>query len=622
MINIILRTLAGASLIVVGCSRSSLDQNVDRGLSEQASTSASVAESESEPSPAQQVKLTENVPADTTKLNAPAMAEECRFHQVPSWKEQPYLTTPLVGRIDFSLEIQATTNELPRGKCILELSNEREQISRSAELHDLLASSSNDDERKLHYRWNVFGLMPNTTYDATLRFEIEKFRSDLPETQFKIATPAVSPLFPEFQVRTADMERMEPGLTLFNLIRWENNKPNTDFGAIVALDSVGNIRWFYQADHLIFVVRQLTNGHLLYGYGNRTDGLIEIDLTGRLIRRWDAANLGRTVATGAIPVKVDSLHHDVFPVDSQTFLALSTSLHSVEPYYDPSYHPRKRVPQANIIADEIIELRTDGTVTRRWSLFDLLDPRRIGYGSLHHFWNQRGYEHVAGGTFDWSHANSVTIDPIDGGIIVSVRHQDAVIKIDPTRGELLWILGNPQGWRGSHSRKLLKPIGRPQWPFHQHAAEVTPHGTLLLFDNGNYQSMPFDQRLPAEENQSRVVEFLIDQDALTVEQVWEYRGEPGQSFYSTFLCDADWLPQTGNILVTNGGEIRDEQGRRTDAAPGDDQWAEIFEVTHTTPAARVFDLLVRSQDSSIGWSIYRSERINDFFRAVKVIQHP
>ncbi len=425
---------------------------------------------------------------------------------------------------------------------------------------------------------------------------------------------------PQIRVTYASVQRMEPGLTLFNLIRWENNKPDTDFGAIVAIDHEGKLRWSYQAPHLIFIVRQLANGNLLYGYGNRTDGLIEIDLLGNIVRRWDAANLGRTVADNSIPVAVDSLHHDVYPIDSETFLALTTNLHEMQPYYDPSYHSRQRIPKANIIADQVIEIKTDGTIVHRWPLFDLLDPRRIGYGSLHNFWDSRGYEHVEGGTFDWSHSNSVTYDSTDNSIIISVRHQDAVIKIDRVTGELVWILGNPRNWKGKHARKLLKPIGRPHWPYHQHAVEMTPHGTLLMFDNGNYQAMPFSQKLPANENQSRVVEFRVNTGDMTVEQVWEYSGAKDDQFYSTFLSDADWLPSTGNVLITSGGEIRGEDGEQTDAVPGVRQWAEIFEVTHPNrdtklDSEKIFEVIIEANSSepNIGWSIYRSERIDDLF---------
>lgn len=469
----------------------------------------------------------------------------------------------------------------------------------------------------------LWGMLPQTDYQGTVQISLREETAPHSRGAFEFRTGDALDHLPQITLRHAEPERMEPGLTLFNLLRYENNFPDYNFGAILAVDHQGRIRWSYRANHFVMDVKQLPNGHLLYGYGNRADGLIEIDLQGNIMRRWDAARRGRTVAPGAIPVDVDTLHHDVALLDDQTWLALATTLYPIEPYYDPSYHPRQRIPHANLVGDEIVEMRTTGEVLRRYSLFELLDPRRIGYGSLHSFWDTRGYEEVEGGTFDWSHSNSIVHDPRDNSFIVSVRHQDAVIKVDRTAGELKWILGNPKNWRGEHSRKRLTPIGRPKWPYHQHAVQITPHGTLLMFDNGSRQAMPFDREVPAPLTQSRAVEYRVDEVANTVEQVWEYDGGE-EKFYSPFLCDIDWLPQRGNVLITNGGNITDAEGLPTDIVPGHRQWAEIYEVTHpgTEPSAtsshtsqKVFDLLIEAspQHPHTGWSIYRSERTENLF---------
>ncbi|MBT5020161.1 aryl-sulfate sulfotransferase [Planctomicrobium sp.] len=534
------------------------------------------------------------------------------FVREPEWIPQLFQATPQVEAIRFELS-NRYSNSKARCQIIVKNKNEQWSIQRSLpELRQIdvgsLSEFSNQHEVKL------FGLKPDTRYEVSLEIQSTELGSNLSKS-LSIKTQPVSDLFPRIQVKHIQKEKLEPGLTLFNLIRWENDKPDTDFGAIFAIDSAGDIRWSYIAPHLIFIVRQLANGNLLYGYGNRTDGLIEINLTGQVIRQWDAARLGRTVAAHALAVDVDSLHHDVYPTNSKTFLALATQLHEVDSYYDASYHPRKRIENASLVTDEVVEFAENGNILKRYSLHDLLDPQRIGYGSLHNFWDSRGYESIRRGTFDWSHSNSVTIDPQDDNIIVSVRHQDAVIKIDRQTGELIWILGTPKGWKGKHAEKVLKPSGGVSWSYHQHAAEVTPHGTLLMFDNGNYQAVPFNKQKHATDNYSRAVEYRIDEKQMKVEQVWEYAATTKDRFYSTFLCDVDWLPKTGNVLITNGGEIRDEKGLRTDFAPGDQQWAEIFEVTYGTNSEKVFDVLIDSppERPEIGWSIYRAERVADLF---------
>ncbi len=570
--------------------------------------------SASNTSPSKKTASKKKTPAGLSSIS-PA-PEKLEFLNPPTWVQNPNRAVPNAGWLSFSLPLQSTRKSLP-GNVQIEISYSQGKSTLRKRLTEFEDSSLVANEQA--YSIPLLDLKPEIQYTVTISLVHDGGQTELQSEPLQIETEPLPDIFPEFDVRLSMPQRMEAGLTLFNLIRWKKNKPDTDFGAIVALDANGRVRWFYQAQHLIFIVRQLANGNLLYGYGNRTDGLIEIDLFGNVVRQWNAANLGREVPRHATPVAVDSLHHDAVMLNDETFLALSTSLHQVKPYFDPSYHPRKRIPEANLVTDVVVEFHTDGTILRTYSLFDLLDPRRIGYGSLHNFWDSRGYENVPGGTFDWSHSNSVTHDPRDDSILVSVRHQDAVIKIDRKSGELVWILGNPRQWKGKHSRKLLKPIGRPNWQYHQHAVEITPQGTLLLYDNGNFQAIPFDKKLLAKENRSRVVEFKVDEKKMTVEQVWEYDGYERGGFYSTFLCDVDWLPQTGNVLVTNGGEIRDENGERTDYAPGDQQWAEIFEVTYEQTPQRVFDLLIKSpaDQPEIGWSVYRAERISNFFDHLK-----
>jgi arylsulfate sulfotransferase len=186
-------------------------------------------------------------------------------------------------------------------------------------------------------------------------------------------------------------------------------------------------------------------------------------------------------------------------------------------------------------------------------------------------------------------------------VVVSLRHQDAVIKLDRTTGRLIWILGDPAGWRPPWSRALLQPEGNITWPYHQHAPEWTPQHTLLMFDNGNFRHRPFDGK--PDNSYSRAVEFAIDEVRHTVKEVWSYDSDYGVPFFSGALGDADFLPETGNVLITDGFRV-------TPGQPAD-RWGRIIEVTHTKTPQRVFELIVRDrfQPPLNGWRIYRSERL-------------
>ena len=144
---------------------------------------------------------------------------------------------------------------------------------------------------------------------------------------------------------------------------------------------------------------------------------------------------------------------------------------------------------ANVVGSTVLLMKRDGTLAGEWKLLDILDPYRVSYGGLGRFWNREGYGHLEGGTRDWGHANGAIVDPRDGNIIVTIRHQDAVVKFDRD-GQLGWILGDHARWSERFRPFLLEPEGAFEWPYHMHAPQITAAGTLMLFDNGNFRAIP------------------------------------------------------------------------------------------------------------------------------------
>ena len=135
---------------------------------------------------------------------------------------------------------------------------------------------------------------------------------------------------------------------------------------------------------------------------------------------------------------------------------------------------------------------------------------------------------------------------------------------------------------------------------------MTPQRTILQYDNGNTRATAFEEPLPAAESYSRAVEFAVDEAAMTVSQVWDY-GPDDEWFFSSFLSDADWLPTTGNVLITDGArtsEIEDPTSGETVTH----NWVRIVEVTHTKPAQKVFELVIDDEPPN-GWRVYRAERL-------------
>jgi arylsulfate sulfotransferase len=125
----------------------------------------------------------------------------------------------------------------------------------------------------------------------------------------------------------------------------------------------------------------------------------------------------------------------------------------------------------------------------------------------------------------------------------------------------------------------------------------------MLFDNGNQRRRPFEER--PDENYSRAVEYAIDDERMTVSEIWSYGGHGDEVFFSAALGDVDWLPKTGNVLLTDGFRFTSSLPRV--------RFARIVEVTHTNPALKVFELIIGNAGPQSGWHVYRSERLASLY---------
>ena len=156
-----------------------------------------------------------------------------------------------------------------------------------------------------------------------------------------------------------------------------------------------------------------------------------------------------------------------------------------------------------------------------------------------------------------------------------------------------WILGNPGNWKQPWSDKLLAPLGDVDWAYHQHDCSITPGGNILCFDNGNNRAVPFGDKMPPGDSYSRAVEFSVDEDAMTVRQVWSYgdgaNGNEGEKLFACYQGGAYRLPQTGNTFITFGG-ICTLDGAPTDDVEQGFARARLVEVTPDNEI--VFDMWI------------------------------
>jgi arylsulfate sulfotransferase len=424
----------------------------------------------------------------------------------------------------------------------------------------------------------LVGLRPNAMYTLALALEADGERVEAEPIEVRGDTLPQEG-FPRLEVLVAEPDRMSPGYTMFT-----TTSPGGEGAWALMLDASLAPVWWAWLDLRIGEL-ELTERGTLIGIGDYE--ILELDWLGAVVRRL------------APP---DNMHHELIQLEGGGLLTLAQTLIEVDAF-PVSYESPDELGPATILDNQVVELDPTGQVARSVSLAEVLDPRRIGFNSL-------DPGDVPGG-FDWAHANAVVSDDDDGTWIVSVRHQDALVKVVPDTGEVRWILGDPLGWAPPLSDRLLAPTGAGfRWPYHAHAPEVERDGELLrilAFDNGNEGYTPYGTP-PAEPVASRLVEMVVDEDAGTVSIPWSYAPELDGPLYSFALGDCDRLENSDVLGVW--GMLRDENGQSNLSAGRGRISTRIVEVDPGTSEA-VLDLRVDSQLAAqpFGWSVYRAERL-------------
>ena len=462
---------------------------------------------------------------------------------------------------------------------------------------------------RTHHVVPILGMRPDRTHRLRVVVTDQEGRTATSE-ELEITTGPLPEPFPPIDVRVSEPERMEPGVTVFSLSYRPESGGGGDVGLAVAVDEAGEVVWYYTADHGVRDVRRLDNGHIQYLSRAPGEPLYEIDMLGKVISKWHP-NLVSDQEDVSASTHVDTprFHHEAFRTSMGNILTSSADLRTYEDYPTSDSDPNAPRAAADLIGDTLIEFTPEGDIVREVKLLDLIDPYRVGYGSIG---NGRALGNVFGPAgenprHDWAHLNAVISDDTGRYAIASLRHQDAVVKVDMDTGELVWILGDHRGWGPQWQDLLLEPQGDLLWNYHQHAPAITPAGTLLMFDNGNFRASPFEQPMTPLDSFSRAVEYRVDEENMQVTEVWSYGGPGGERFFANFQGDADWMPQTGNVLIAYGGLVSDAEGNPVGGVAGHN-WARIVEVTHETPAEKVFELFIDDQRPE-GWSVYRAERL-------------
>ena len=407
------------------------------------------------------------------------------------------------------------------------------------------------------------------------------------QVTFSVAfeTPELPVVLPDVHLLALDPNLVEPGHTLIGF-HVEGGGPT----AVVIYDDALAPVWVLDSPEPFSDLRLSDDGHLL---ALQDGDAVEMTLLGEVRRRWTRS----PVHPADILWEGGKFSYDMQPLEdgfaSVTFETLEVPAYPID--YD---EPEVLGGAAVIRVPNIVQVGWDGTLREKWPLSDRIDTTRISYNALN--W------HAGSASWDWAHANAIA--PTPDGFLVSLRHQDAVIKLD-TRGDLMWILGDPAGWSEAFEAYLLAPVGELEWPYHQHAPMRSATGEIVLFDNHNRGYTPYEVPEHLPETTARVVAYRVNTEEMTVEQVWSRRDTAAGSITSPVMGDADWLSETGHVLATFASTTHEDGVLNSERGWGEN----AVRLVEYVPGSSEVALDVRfSSDADAnpdGWWAPRAERI-------------
>lgn len=339
------------------------------------------------------------------------------------------------------------------------------------------------------------------------------------------------------------------------------------------VDTRGEIRWWLNQDAVYDgFARDVDRRGYLMGLNLTRRGTYTF-VQGQ---RWYEMNLmGQILASHKLPRGYLDLTHASLEMPNGNVLLRAAKANYVRP--DGQI--------VHTVRDHILEVNRAGELVDVWNLNTILDPLRdellgaldMGAVCVNVDLAQAGKKARlepdtpfgdalgVGAGRNWAHVNSIGYDAKDDSIIVSARHQ-GVVKIGRDK-QVKWILAPRAGWTGALAGKVLKPVdakGRPinctprgecrgsdfDWPYTQHTAWLSPKGTLTVFDNGDGRHL--DQPAMPSMKYSRFVEYRIDEQAGTVQQLWEYGKERGYEWYSPITSNVEYRPDRDTMFGFGG----------------------------------------------------------------------
>ncbi len=368
----------------------------------------------------------------------------------------------------------------------------------------------------------VAGMLPNTTYLMRDVLDDGAISAPVPFTTGSLPSDVQFPTFNVLQPPAAGVD-LSKNLIFhagFNVGPATINTANT-----LATDLNGNVVWYYDpvANGFRGYAQNIEPGGTVMMLGGHAvgvaagyDTLRQVDLAGDTLRETNIHAVNAELAGMHQPQILDFDHEAKLLPNGDTVVIASTPK-----TVDYKGNPTK------FIGDLVIVLDQNFHPVWVWNSFRWLNTNRLGT------------DHPV--TTDWLHANAVSWSPDDQNLVVSLRTQDWVVKINYANGKgnghVVWKLG---------ASGNFTPIANTTQPWfsHQHDARYINDTTLLVFDDGN------TRQASDPSAQSRGQEWILNEQDKTATLV--VNADLGN--YSGFLGSSELL-SNGNLAFTSGGIV-------------------------------------------------------------------
>ena len=306
----------------------------------------------------------------------------------------------------------------------------------------------------------------------------------------------------------------------------------------------------------------------------------EVDLAGDTVRQMSIAQVNTALAAnGFAGLVLATMHHDLTPLPNGHVLVMANTLKNVV--------LTGQTTPTQVLGDVVVDLDQNWNPVWVWNEFDHLDVNRHPMQFP-----------------DWTHSNAIIYSSDDGNFIVSIRHQNWLVKVNYANGagdgSILWKLGYQGDFTLMDNGQV--DSNPSDWFYAQHGPSFVGKGNagifnLVLMDNGD--DRVFSSGVTCGTGSappclySTVPIFQINESTKTA--TFTFHQIIPASLYNSFGGNAE--------VLENGNVHYDLCGIGLNSA--------VFEVTQNSQASTVWEL------QSTATPLYRSYRLPSLYPGVQ-----